>query len=191
MFLYSFVAKKVSRKIFGDLKVGEGEDPFYEEVSFEKRSFWTGSSKLVTKKLEKPIPEYIPAEDREVLRRVRRKAYRLDMMFKICGIRIGWLGIIGIIPVIGDIICLLLSFAVMRDAQKIQGGLPTNVQAEFVGNICIDFALGLIPIVGDVIGIAYKANSRNTLALEHHLKKRYGRTATPPSSAPLPVSKDD
>lgn len=175
MAIYSFITRKVSKQVFGDVKVGEDEDPFYETVSVEKKSFWNENTRIVTKKLAKPIPEYIPSDDGEILKSVRKKAYRLDMMFKLFGVRFGWLGIIGLIPVIGDIICVLLSLLVYRQAEKIDGGLPIDVKVAFLGNICFDFVLGLIPIVGDIIGIAYKANSRNTLALERYLKKKYSR----------------
>lgn len=174
MVFYSFILRKISNKIFGDIKIGEGEDPYYEEVTFVKKSFWTGSSQVVHKKLKKAIPDYVPLNDRTVLQRVRKRAYRLDMMFKIFGMRVGWLGIIGLLPVVGDLICLYLSWTVFHEAQKIQGGLPVPLQAVLLGNICIDFLLGLIPIVGDIVGIAYKANSRNTLALEQYLRKKYG-----------------
>ncbi|KAM9914442.1 hypothetical protein OXX69_000631 [Metschnikowia pulcherrima] len=39
----------------------------------------------------------------------------------------------------------------------------------FLFNILVDFLLSLIPIVGDIIEIGYKANSRNFLLLEKHL----------------------
>ncbi|CDO91839.1 unnamed protein product [Kluyveromyces dobzhanskii CBS 2104] len=178
MVFYSFIIRKISNKVFGDIKVGEGEDPYFEEVTFVKRSFWTGSSQVIHKKQAKAIPEYIPFSDRQVLQKVRKRAYRLDMMFKVFGVRIGWLGIIGLLPVIGDIVCLFLSWTVYNEARKIQGGLPVPLQAELLGNICVDFLLGLIPIVGDIVGIAYKANSRNTLVLEQHLRKKYGPVST-------------
>lgn len=42
----------------------------------------------------------------------------------------------------------------------------------FLFNIIVDFLIGLIPIVGDIVEVMYKANSRNALVLEKHLKKK-------------------
>ncbi|KAI5297275.1 hypothetical protein KEM55_004933 [Ascosphaera atra] len=39
-------------------------------------------------------------------------------------------------------------------------------------NIIIDFCVGLVPLVGDVIDAVYKCNTRNFLLLEKVLKKR-------------------
>lgn len=175
----SLIVKKISQRVFGDIKVGDGEDPYYEDVTLVKKSFWGRGEQVVHKRLKKAIPEYIPQNERGILQRVRKRAYRLDMMFKVFGMRIGWLGIIGLLPVVGDVVCLFLSWTVFREACGVQGGLPVPVQAEMLGNICIDFVLGLIPIVGDIVGIAYKANSRNTLALERYLKRKYGPAGGP------------
>lgn len=60
----------------------------------------------------------------------------------------------------------------MKTARDVDGGLPLDVQAQFLFNIIVDFLIGLIPIVGDVVEIMYKANSRNALILEKHLKAK-------------------
>ncbi|SCW01224.1 LAFE_0D07822g1_1 [Lachancea fermentati] len=180
MGLYSWPVKYVARKVFGDVEIGNsGEDPFFEEVEFEKKSFWSGSSRIVRKKRDKSIPTFIPEADRRVLKKVRKRAYRLDLAFHLCGVRFGWLGIIGILPVIGDFLVLYLSLMVYREALKVTGGLPTVVTTQMLSNIAIDFGLGLIPIVGDIIGVCYKANSRNVLILEKHLKHRYNKVQVP------------
>ncbi len=46
------------------------------------------------------------------------------------------------------------------------------IRAEMLMNISLDFGLGLIPIIGDLINIAYKCNSRNSLLLERYLTKK-------------------
>jgi hypothetical protein len=39
-------------------------------------------------------------------------------------------------------------------------------------NIMVDFAVGLIPIVGDLVDAAYKCNTRNVVLLEKELRSR-------------------
>lgn len=177
--LSTFAFKLLASKVFGEqAKIGKTlEDPYFEEVEFEKRSFWSGSTKLVKCRREKSIPEYVAEKDRKLLRRLRKRAYRMEMMFNFCGIRFGWLGIIGLVPVIGDLITVMLSLMVYKEAKKVEGGLTPDIEFKFLTNIAIDFVLGLVPIVGDIVGICYKANSRNVLVLENHLDKKYRHLA--------------
>lgn len=177
--------KYAAKKVFGEVEIGgkSTEDPFFEEVEFEKRSFWSGSTKMVKKKRDKSIPEFVPEADGKILRRVRKRAYRLDMKFKIGQFRFGWLGILGILPVVGDLLVLWLSLQVYREAAKISGGLPPAVSATMLTNIAVDFGLGLVPIVGDFVSCAYKANSRNVLVLEKHLTNKYNRVRVPVPAA--------
>lgn len=72
---------------------------------------------------------------------------------------------------IGDIIAAYLSYSVVQSASKIDGGLPTPLYSKMIGNVMIDFAFGLVPIVGDIVNVVYKANSRNSLLLEKHLRE--------------------
>lgn len=85
----------------------------------------------------------------------------------------GWSAVIGIIPVIGDIVNLYMSLKLVKLAQTIDdGGLPALVVSKMMTNIMIDFALGLTPVLGVVAGALYKANSRNSLMLSHFLANR-------------------
>lgn len=97
-----------------------------------------------------------------------------------CGFRFGWAGIIGLIPWIGDVISLMLALQILHRAQTIEGGLPASVNLRMLSNIMFDFGIGLIPIVGDLINIMYKCNSRNFILLEQYLIKKYLLGATIP-----------
>lgn len=109
----------------------------------------------------------------KILNSVKRKAYRLDLQLSICGIRLGWAGIIGLIPWLGDIIACFLALQIVRKAEKIDGGLPMAIRLKMMSNVIFDFVIGLIPIVGDFMNIAYKCNSRNFILLEKYLVEKY------------------
>lgn len=94
------------------------------------------------------------------------------MLFSLCGLRLGWSAVIGIIPVIGDCINIYMALQLVRLAQKIDGGLPVTEQSKMMTNVFIDFAMGIIPVVGIVAGALYRANSRNALILQHYLRKK-------------------
>ena len=82
--------------------------------------------------------------------------------------RIGLEPIIGLIPVLGDLAGLLMSCYVLLEAHR--AGAGPRVKQQMVRNILIDFFGGLVPIVGDVFDIAWKANVRNTQLLREHLE---------------------
>lgn len=116
---------------------------------------------------------------------VKNRAYRLDLLLNLCGLRIGWAGVIGLIPWIGDIIAFYFALQLVRKARTIEGGLPKGLEAEMMANVMFDFGIGLIPIVGDFINVLYKCNSRNFILLEKYLVKKYGAIANPlPPSNP-------
>lgn len=108
-----------------------------------------------------------------------------------CGFRVGWAGIIGLIPWIGDVISLMLALQILHRAQTIEGGLPASVNLRMLSNIMFDFGIGLIPIVGDLINIMYKCNSRNFILLEQFLIKKYllGETIQDPAQNEVDMKK--
>lgn len=94
------------------------------------------------------------------------------MLFNVFGYRVGWSGLIGLVPVAGDFASVVFSLLLFKTAREIEGGLPWLLQLQILGNILIDFLIGLVPVVGDVIEVLYKANSRNALLLEKHLQEK-------------------
>lgn len=109
-----------------------------------------------------------------MLNSVKRKAYRLDLQLSVCGFRLGWAGVIGLIPWLGDIIGFLLALQLVHKADNIEGGVPAGIRLKMISNIIWDFVMGLIPLVGDFMNILYKCNSRNFILLEKHLVEKYG-----------------
>jgi Domain of unknown function (DUF4112) len=39
---------------------------------------------------------------------------------------------------------------VLRTCKRVEGGLPKDVQAKMMINIMLDFAVGLVPFLGDI-----------------------------------------
>ena len=113
-----------------------------------------------------------PAPPDEVTQEVDRLdalARKLDARFRIpmTGIRIGLDGLIGLIPGIGDTLAALPSaYLVLRGWQL---GARKRVIARMMGNVGIDYAVGLIPLVGDLADIGFKGNFRNIALLKAEL----------------------
>ncbi|KAG5439429.1 hypothetical protein PCANB_002003 [Pneumocystis canis] len=108
----------------------------------------------------------------KILKKIRKYAYRLDYSgcYFCCEIRLGWSAIIGMIPIIGDIINLYLSIRLINRCINIK--IPKNVIIQMYINIFIAFLIGTIPMIGDMLFIYYKCNIRNYILLEKTLKER-------------------
>jgi hypothetical protein len=93
-------------------------------------------------------------------------ANTLDTAVKIpfIGVRVGLDFLIGLIPGIGDAIVLLMSWRIVYLGRKM--GVPKTVLTQMVRNSLLDFGLGFVPLVGDIVDIFYKANTKNVQLME-------------------------
>lgn len=109
-------------------------------------------------------------EYRQALVRLDKYARMTDSQFTVpfTGIRFGVDPILGLIPVIGDFIGLLLAIPVLIEATRV--GAPAALKRKMIRNIIIDAALGLVPIFGDAFDVYWKSNTRNTLLLRNWIK---------------------
>jgi hypothetical protein len=104
--------------------------------------------------------------------RAGRLAWMLDNQFQIPGtsIRVGLDGILGLIPGIGDTISSGLSLLILAEAVQLR--VSKRTLARMVGNIALDWVIGLVPLLGDAFDILYKANMCNLALLEADLAAR-------------------
>lgn len=106
------------------------------------------------------------------LRRARRLAKLLDTQFRFAGVRFGLEGLLGLVPVAGDAAGTLLGLYPLYVARR--HNLGNNVQARMALNLAIEFAGGVVPVVGDLFDVAFKANIRNVKLLEDAAAQRRG-----------------
>lgn len=113
------------------------------------------------------------------LKRLDRYSYWTDSNFGIpfTRFRFGLSPLIGLIPVIGDAVGLVLSLYVLFEARKVGASGP--VQRKMIRNMVIEFFGGLLPIIGDAFDAIFKANTRNTELLRDYLHDQLG-TRQPP-----------
>lgn len=99
------------------------------------------------------------------LARLDRLATLTDTQFRIpvLGWRFGIEALIGLVPVIGDGIGALISLYLFIEATRM--GAPWRLRGRMLGNILLDFVIGLLPLVGDIGDFAFKANTRNVALL--------------------------
>ncbi|KAK2069307.1 hypothetical protein P8C59_003898 [Phyllachora maydis] len=178
------LAKKALKDVAAKNIQINSQNPFEEDVPVHDKN---GRPTGKTTKRKRGLPSGLSQNDTLVLKRVRSRAYHLDMsLFNCCGIRFGWSSVIGIIPVIGDFLDAVMAWMLMRKADKIDGGLPPALRARMLFNIVLDFCLGLVPLLGDLADAVFRANTRNAWLLEAYLVKKAEAEAEgdlpPPSS---------
>jgi hypothetical protein len=106
------------------------------------------------------------------LARLDALAKLLDIAFVVPGtnIRYGIDGIIGLIPVVGDIIATALSLWLVREARAL--GAPWHVTARMLGNVAIQGVVGTVPVAGDAFDVLFRANVRNVRLLRRWMDKQ-------------------
>jgi hypothetical protein len=109
---------------------------------------------------------------------VERLAQLLDSEFSVGGIKFGLDAIIGLLPIVGDSISLLIGLYPLWVAQ--QHKLGFFVRARMLINLLIDWVIGLIPLLGDIFDVGFKANKRNAAILKRALQERAGVDSTTP-----------
>ena len=108
--------------------------------------------------------------------RVRVLARLMDQSIRLPnGWRIGIDPLIGLVPVIGDFIGLILSGYIIYEGARL--GLRIPVLARMCGNVLLESLAGAIPLLGDLFDAAWKANVRNCRLIEtHHRPSEKERT---------------
>lgn len=104
--------------------------------------------------------------------RLEAIARLLDVAFILPGtnIRYGIDGLIGLIPVIGDIITTAISLWLVREARAL--GAPWYITARMLGNVAVDGVVGMVPFAGDAFDVMFRANMRNVRLLRRWLDKQ-------------------
>jgi hypothetical protein len=106
------------------------------------------------------------------LARLDAIAKLLDVAFIVPGtnFRYGIDGLIGLIPVVGDIITTAISLWLVREARAL--GAPWHITARMLGNVAVDGVVGLVPVAGDAFDVMFRANVRNVRMLKRWLDKQ-------------------
>jgi hypothetical protein len=106
------------------------------------------------------------------LQRLEMIAKLLDIAFILPGtkIRYGIDGIIGLIPVVGDIVAAALSLWVVREARAL--GAPWHLTARMLGNVAVQATVGAVPVAGDAFDVLFRANMRNARLLRRWLERQ-------------------
>jgi Domain of unknown function (DUF4112) len=129
-------------------------------------------------RVERLDDEHIEA----ALARITMLARTMDSIIAVPGtrVRLGLDAVIGLVPVVGDLISQAVSTYIIWEARQL--GVSKFTMARMFANSLVDTIFGAIPIAGDVFDVAFRANMKNLRILQKHLEKRGYR---PPSERPI------
>ncbi len=126
----------------------------------------------------RPVGLSIPtgSDPQSVRQRVEALEMLLERSFRIPGINfpIGLDAIIGLVPVLGDIVTTGLSAYMVWEAKNL--GLPKWKLWRMAGNVGFDAILGAVPLVGDAADVLFRSNTRNLKIIKKHLDKHHPET---------------
>ncbi len=112
--------------------------------------------------------EWLPPES-EAERRVRERlnffAWLLDSSIPIPGtpFTVGLDAVIGLVPVVGDLIGVVLSSYILAEANRM--GVGRRILARMAFNVALEGVIGIVPVLGDAFDAAWKANQKNVRLL--------------------------
>jgi len=111
-------------------------------------------------------------ERSRALAEVETLAWLLDNSIRVPGTggrRLGIDALIGLVPVVGDVISGGMGlFVVWRGSRM---GLPRVVVARMLANSALDLLIGSIPVIGDAFDLWFKANTRNLGIMRRHIER--------------------
>ena len=84
-----------------------------------------------------------------------------------------------------------MAMMVLRSCQKVEGGLPKEIQAKMMFNIIIDAVLGICPVLVDIADAVFHANTRNAVVLERYLRDKGMRNIKSQGHLTPPVDPTD
>lgn len=105
----------------------------------------------------------------EAIERLDALARMLDAAVRIPGtnIRVGADALLNLMPGVGTLVAKGLSSYLILEARR--HGVPTGTLLRMAGNVAVDFAISVVPVVGWFGDAFFRANQRNIALLRAHL----------------------
>lgn len=118
---------------------------------------------------DRAVSEGATTAEEAALERVRKVSRLLDDAIRVPGtdFHIGIDPILGILPVAGDGVSMLLSLYPVLEAYRL--GMSRKAIAKMLSLVAVDAVIGSVPLLGPVFDAFWKANTWNLRTLERHL----------------------
>ena len=113
-----------------------------------------------------------------VRRRIEAMEVLLERAFTLPGTsrRIGLDSIVGLVPVLGDVITAAMGAWLVWEAKNL--GMSRFHIARMTGNVAFDTVIGFVPFLGDAADFLFRSNTRNLRIVKRWLDKHHSETRT-------------
>ena len=120
----------------------------------------------------RPAERIDEAEVEAAYKRIAALARVMDSIVAIPGtnLRIGVDAVLGLVPVVGDVISQAISSYIIWEARRL--GVSRWTMARMIGNSLVDMGIGAVPLLGDAFDVAFRANLRNLALLKADLERK-------------------
>ncbi len=81
-------------------------------------------------------------------------------------VRFGIEAVLRLVPGIGDVAASALSCYLLYEAHRL--GVPPRIFARMLFNVAIEGLIGTVPVAGDAVDVAFRANRRNVKILRDY-----------------------
>lgn len=114
----------------------------------------------------------LPKDINEKLKKLEKFTRLLDYNYKIpmLNIRIGLDGLLGLLPIAGDTVSLILSLLWVYRASTLK--ISSKLVIFMLLRIVLDYLIGVVPVAGDIFDIFYKVNKKNLQSLQRELQSK-------------------
>lgn len=112
----------------------------------------------------------IKSANSDDLARLERIATALDRQYSVLGFKFGWDGLVGLVPVAGDLVTAGFGLFLIYEARRLGAGRWTI--ARMLLNLGVDLGGGSVPVVGDAFDFLFKSNIMNVRLLIADLERR-------------------
>ncbi|TKD50716.1 DUF4112 domain-containing protein [Sphingomonas baiyangensis] len=120
----------------------------------------------------------VGSDARSVRRRVEALEHLLERLFVVPGLPkpIGADTLLGLLPVGGSFVGAAFGAYMVWEARNL--GMSKAQMARMMGNVGVDWLLGLIPLVGIIPDYFFRSNTRNLRIIRRHLDRHHPESVT-------------
>jgi Domain of unknown function (DUF4112) len=124
-----------------------------------------------------PLPR-LGTDPKSVRQRVEALERVMERLVVVPGIKrpMGLDVVLDFIPFAGPTAAALIGAYLAWEARNL--GMTKWHMARMAGNIGVDWALGMIPVIGAIPDFFFQSNTRNLKIIKRHLDKHHAHTAT-------------
>ena len=117
-------------------------------------------------------------DPRSIRQRIELMEHVLENAITLPGtkFRIGLDAIVGLIPVVGDLITAGMGAWIVWEARNL--GMSKWQLVRMSANVGVDTAIGAVPLLGDVFDLAFRSNSKNLKIIRKHLDRHHPASVT-------------